>query len=454
MLHPSVNFKQISGGRVLLSTAGSLVLSLGFLGTVMCASSAPSEVPSPPSGIMTSVCAAGRWSDPRLVRMPVGADRIARFPNIAVARLATYIVGTNIRSFDGKTVPPSPLTVATLSGDTVPPPVGDFTFVMPTAVIDDQGALHILWAEPLGGYQRLASDMWPPHRLGSIWTARYRSSTGWSTPEKLFDDGKQLLWEPGSVSDGAMAGVARRWDSSTSHDIGIAFATFTGEYRQPVRLLRLRSQQWLVDSVANTALGGAAQASYGANGSGEYVAYLGIDPSAQADVNSVLFQRSADSGKTWSSPRVVSRSGSTPAHDLQLVSGADGLLHLVWFQTVSGQNVLLRHAQSRDGGTTWSAVDDDATSSPRMRLRAVADACGALHVVYEDWSEGPAYIRIAYRTWKNGWSHTEYPFAGWFGQTPALSVSVTGRPLMAFLGHANLSDTLATDALMYSEQMP
>jgi hypothetical protein len=286
-----------------------------------------------------------------------------------------------------------------------------------------------------------------------VWTASYSVTGGWSAPEKIFDAGQQILWDPVTTAEGALVG--RAFDESKVSRIAVPLDTFTGELTQPVRLLRLVSGAWRVDTVQNSGFGGPISATYGADGTSEYIAYLGIAPKATAaDVNSVLFQRSTDAGRTWSDVRLISRSGTNPAYDLQLVVGSGGSLHLIWFQTTTGDNRLLRHTQSSDGGVTWTPVVDDGQSLPRRRLRAAADACGAVHVIYEDWSGGPESLRLASAVWDRRWLPLQHPFADWFGQTPSLAVTKEGRLLLVFLGHANIADTLARDAPVFSERTP
>jgi hypothetical protein len=402
------------------------------------------------NGIDTPACPAGRWSDPQPVPTKQRASHpSAQHPNVAVGRTKTFVVGNNIPLFDGRMVAEFPLTVVELGGGYITPPPGNFLFVDPTAVVDMQERLHVLWAEPRGEYQRVDTDHWP-RNPPVIWAARFDAASGWSIPEKVYD-GKNLNWPAGPLVRNLRIAESNGVDRNGDGHIALPVTTFTGEPNQPLLLLRLRDGRWTADSVPSPILGGPATARFFSDGPIEYLGLLGAASDGTHDSNSVWFQRSTNGGRTWSALQLISRSGSQPAYWLEIAAGADGIVHLVWLQTTTGNNTIIRHTLSRDHGLTWSPVDDYAVPSERKALRATADSCGVLHIIYEDWTEGPYHRRLEYATWNGRWSTPTSLFPGWSSHTPSLALSAGGRPMIVFQGKAELVDSLSPDRLYHSE---
>lgn len=404
--------------------------------------------------IPASACPAARWGDPHIVAARSQAsDLAAQIPNLAVGRTQAFIVGNNIPKFDGRMVPEYPLTMIALGGAYITPPPGDFLFVWPQAVVDWQERVHVLWAEPSGGYHRVDTDHWP-HQVSAVWTAHYSRATGWSTPERILE-GTNIFWPPGApfqprepVAD---TGSGRGRDGR----IALPVATLTGAPEQPLLLLRLHNGRWSVDTVPNGILGGPADAAYGAGESDtQYLGLLAAAQDGRPDRNSVLVQRSIDGGLTWTPPQLVSRSNGRPANWLQVVVGKAGVVHLVWLQQTTGENRILRHTMSHDHGRTWAPVDDYAIAGIRRILRAVADRCGTLHLMYEDWSRGPDRIHLEYATWNGRWSTPVPPFPGWSSHSPSLAVSADGAPLLVFRGKREPSPAGDPDQTYYSKLKP
>ena len=398
-----------------------------------------------------SPSASGHWSLPRLVSEDA-PPAVAQFPSVAVGAGVVYVVGNQIL-FDAQPVVESPLVSLILGGKGIGRPEGRFHFVMPKAVVDDAGRLHLLWAEPPGEYEQINSDLWPPYRLTSIWTAVYVAGTGWTPPRRLYD-GKQFFWDHAPIASGfgildSATGARRRDDR-----IGIAVSTFTGERGQPQIYLHLRDGGWILGSIPTTTHSGGVFPTLVANGEQLYLAFLGADPNAQSDINSVIFQRSTDGGKTWSASHVVSRSGDRPARAVQVIVEPTGAIHLFWLQSATGEGTVLRHAMSRDDGRSWSPPDDYGTAVERHNLRAVIDSRNVMHVVWENWAEGPHAIRLEHTTWNGRWSAPHQLFAGWRSYTPALVLSERGLPLLVSIGNRASAPIEAVPHTLYSEFTP
>ena len=412
----------------------------------------------PPAGteeraMPPSSCESGHWSEPRPAIAGSGPVRSAQFLNVATGRSQSWIVGTDIPMFDGSPVRESPLTAAAIAGVDIGHPAGRWTFAMPTAVVDNEDQLHVLWAEPPGVHDTFDSGRWPPRQLTSIWAARYSPASGWSVPERIYE-GENLFWTPGPIADGVLRGESVDANASRDDRIGLAVATFTGDPQQPLLLLRRRAARWSVDTIPSLILGGPVEASFGADRAGVYVAFLAPDAKARSDVNSVFFARSSDDGHSWGTARLISRSGSYPAHELQLLVASTGVVHLVWRQTGPDGSVTLRHAMSDDGGTRWGKIDDDGAPGQRKRLRAVMDACGRVHAVYEDWSRGPDIIRLAYVMWNGAWTRPEILFPGWSTQVGAITIAPHGGPRIVFQARPPAADPMSVYQLRYADLIP
>ena len=384
------------------------------------------------------------WDPPQLIgNAPPSTRPGVQFPNVAVGGDRSYVVGTDIKEFDGTAVKESPLTAVTVDdGQIIGKPAGQWSFVMPTAVVSAEGRLHLLWGEPAGGTRPIPTDAWPPRDITALWTASYAPAVGWTAPQRVYE-GKTLLWAPQAVAT-AVASSSAAHSEVSSRRIAVPVATFTGEPDQPVLLLRLGADRWTVENVPNAVRGGPVSPVYAADATREYLAYLGADPRAtSADVNSVLIQRSADSGRTWTPTAVISRSGSLPAQSLQVVSTAASVVHLVWLQTVSTTgDAVLRHTMSRDGGSTWSAPQSGGTPGTWQSMRAASDICGTIHVVYEDWTHGPSAVRLLYASWNGSWTTPVPLFPGWSSRSASLVQSSANEMTLVFLGR-QVRDTLS-----------
>ena len=358
-------------------------------------------------------CSFTRWSKPRSVfATPTEADRALQFLNVAVGLRRNYVVGTNIVQFDGTPVSPSPLTAVELGGRDIGRPSGEWTFSMPTAVVDTEERLHVLWGEPQKPTGVLISDEWPPRRLSAIWGASYAPASGWSVPKEIFT-AEDIFWGPGTIQNRLVSGSTHRIDRTTSEEIVLPVATLAQEPRHPLLLLRLQEEHWNIDSVTDGAVNAGVEPTFASDGTTQYLAFLAPDPTARVDANSVFVKRSSDGGRTWSSARLISRSGNFPAYSLRAAAVSPGIVHLVWLQETGNDRQRLRHSVSRDGGLTWSLIDEDGRLIPRKDLNAVADDCGNLYVTYVDWSAGPDLLRLTLIQWRGKWLSAEPLFAGW-----------------------------------------
>ena len=377
---------------------------------------------------MNQPCGPGEWTTPQSAfKQPAGKRFTAQDPTIAIGDRMSHIAGNNIEIYDGREVDTSPLTIATLKGVLVDLPKGQFNFIRPKIVEDYAGRLHMLWAEPAASDKLLNTGEWGGAQMVSVWAAAYTARTGWTLPKKIVER-KNFLWPQ-----------TRIWKENVTGDAGQAVialpvALFVPETKSPVMLLRLNDGRWSVDSISNDIMSGKNAASFASKGVHEIVSYLSADPDADQDVNSVIVQRSADRGRTWSKAQVVSRSGMQPAYSVQVVIGKDGAVHIVWLQSVGKAAAALRHSVSHDYGESWSIPDAYAGArDDRHELRAVIDNCGVLHVIFENWNLGGNRGHLEHAIWDGGWHAPAKLFTGWYSRSADLTLSVIGSPVLAFM---------------------
>jgi hypothetical protein len=393
-------------------------------------------------------CAQGTWSAPRQVAEgPDLRDAIAQFPSVAIGPTESFVVGNAIATFDESSVRESPFTALTLAGKRIGRPIGRFNFIRPKATIDSRGRLHALWAEPRGGYQTVPGNQWPPRELSAIWTATFDQGSGWSKPQKIYD-GANLFWDSSPMAD--RDNVVSR---SSAPYLNVVAATFTGDAIQPIIWLRYDGQTWTSDSIRTTVLGGPVQPSLAVDGNNLYLTFLAPAPGRARDRNSVFFQRSNDGGKTWTASQLVSRSGMDPAGDVRVIVAANNSIHLLWLQATADDKQIPKHAISRDGGTTWSEPEAFAAPTQRANLRAIVDACGAIHVVWENWQARYPHVRLEYARWLNAWSSLHELFPGWRAMNPALVLSATKRPMLVFVGNIDQGEDDPPIRTLYSKNI-
>lgn len=126
----------------------------------------------------------------------------------------------------------------------------------------------------------------------------------------------------------------------------------------------------------------------------------------------LMFSRSTDGGKTFSTPITVSEatSGELNLQGAALVVDNDGNIHLTWMNFGTNE---VRYAKSTDGGQSFSTpvdvapvtpipstLDNGNYRTPTMTMLAVdrsnTNSSGALYVTWADYSNGDADIFLAY----------------------------------------------------------
>lgn len=384
-------------------------------------------------------CSARKWTRPQPLLTPFTTRRrAARSPSIA-GDTDLYIVGNDLLFFDQPVTVEENLTAWRVGRGSIGAP-GRRLFVSPKAILDSSGRLHVVWGEPDTNAPEIAPYKWSLVRTSSIWSATYDPLRGWSRPMRVYSG--SIGWDRATV--GAV--------SPRANEEGLIVVP---DHAGGVIVLQLRDGKWDVARVGTTLE--PAYASVLALATRRLLAIVAADAPAQNadrtsfhDVNSVgLF--GADARGAWRPLVRLQRSGDQPAMELKLLEGAEGRVHLVWRQIIRGDSFAIRHIESHDGGDSWSEPSDLLPGRAIQNLRAAADACGRVHVIYEDWREGSAYVRLGYATWDSRWSKPQPLHPGYIAAEAALHRRADGALFLAFLGtHGRPEDRRGWE-MFYSE---
>jgi hypothetical protein len=354
-----------------------------------------------------SSCRYGPWSLPRQASANNDPTNAVGWTSIVGAKGRNYVAGNLFPRHPTAQMGEGPISVATLQGDDVGRPVGQFLFFNPQLSVDASDRLHLLWGEPADAKTPVTAQDWSHQAITSIWTAVHQGGTTWSAPRKVYS-GEKLHWDRGMTPDDDGLGENR-----------IALVPVENHRAAPGVLGVFR---FTGDSIVASTIEPFSTPLYPSIVAlGRTVLLALVAPArdrlpGQAtgyDVNSVWIQRSLDGGATWEKEVLISRSGSTPAYELRLVSSPDGTLHLVWIQSRTDGTAVVRHVVSADSGVTWSApIDLEVTPVQFAKLHVVVDACGVVNVIHEYLDFDAGQTRVEYATWDGRWS----PIASLFSE--------------------------------------
>jgi len=378
-------------------------------------------------------CPPIQWAVPTPASADTAQGAVARFASLAVGSGGRrFVVGNDIMFFDAPSVPAAPLAAWDERGQSIGRPAGPFSFILPRAAVDASGRLHLLWGEPAEAPRSRPAYEWPLQAV-QVWTASYTPDGGWSVAEKLYQ-GEPIGWEFATLSDPSTTG---------SSEIVVAASRKATALGGGVLLARFDGLRWATSEVPFPwPLAGPLYPSAVVRVRRLFLAFISADPDADSDVNSVWLRASADGGASWEAPRLVSRSGSTPALDVHVLAGPNDELRFVWLQNVTvergpGAPAVVRQMLSRDAGAAWLPPSDLGGAGPRGRVRAAVDRCGRTHVLFEDISRGADASRLAHAVWDGRWSAQTALFPSLLAFDPDLRVerAATGeRLVLAFVG--------------------
>jgi len=306
------------------------------------------------------------------------------------------------------------LLVRDVMGRSLGQPTGAFWFLAPRAVVDADGVVHLVWAEP---DRTTAPERtpWGALQPASLWAASYHASRGWSAAVQLYAG--RFSWRKGLLDgiarDGDRLGFAIRGPRRTGE--GLLFVT-------------RHSGQWQVYVVDPGA--GGAYLSAVLRGRTVILASIEADRSVGADQNSVFVRTSGDGGATWSPAHLVSRSGATPADNVRLRVTRDGTLLLLWSQTRQDGSQVLRLVWSNDQARSWSAPQDLPLPGPISTPQIVLDGCDRLYAAFEHPTSPGSHVDMA--TWRGQWQSPKHLPQADGGADLSLALGIDGRPVLYF----------------------
>jgi hypothetical protein len=368
-------------------------------------------------------CEYGAWTP--LKRLAgIDSSAVARLPSVAGMNGHTYVAGNNLRMMLGGPLPDHLLTAWDLGHGDLGAPSGGRFFGEPIIAGLERGQLLLVWGEPdsLSGTQL---EDWMTPRTQVRW-ATYDMHHGWSPARTLYR-GTETVWGNGQSA------ASRR-----SRDGAIHLAVPTA---YNLKYARFADGAWQSANVPDVPSASYAGIAVDATGRRIRIAFLGAVSGHGPDRNSVFLVRSDDGGTTWKEPQVISRSGHTPALRVSLGYLSPSTLHLLWTQDTTGDLIpeLVRHSISRDDGATWSPLPSLVPPVGFRDGRTIIDACGTVHLVYEDWGGGGENGHIDYVRFERGrWTPIEHLFAGVNSMNGVISTPDSRRLLlvgMAFADH-------------------
>jgi hypothetical protein len=326
-----------------------------------------------------------------------------------------YVFGNNVLFYDRPVTIGKTLTAWRVGTGAIDGPAGDLAFESPKATLDSAGRIQLLWAEPPAHDPVIPAYRWPVLPSASLWAASYDSARGWTRPAQIYSG--PILWKNAAVGDaGGSAGspvVAVPKEAG-----GVIVAAFVGGV-------------WSTSTAADSSA--SAYASPIDLGGRRLLAVVRADDSQSHDINSIFLYRQDGEGP-WMLWQQLQRSGERPALEVRLIRGAHGRLHLVWRQMMRENYLVIRHMHSDDGGASWTAPKDLLPGGLIQSLQGALDGCGRLHVLYEDWGDGPNAVRVGHAVWDDGWSSPQRLHPDYIATDFSLLTRADHSLSLAFLG--------------------
>ena len=317
------------------------------------------------------------------------------YPTVVRQGAKRVVFGDDIVDFTDAPMPDPLLTVWVGDTQELRAPPGGHLFAYPLAG-ESNGQIVLVWGEPDSTRAHSRLDWPPPTKL---WSAVSLDGVTWSDPVLVLNETSRV-W-------GATHGPS----FAASRDGVLHLAT-------PVRegLMYLRYEHgWHARRIPT--VDGAAEATIVSDTSGTHivVAFLGALAVVGGDENSVFVTRSDDAGGSWSAPALVRRSGAHPAFNPILLRTGQNDLDLLWAQDTGGDELpdAVMHYASNDAGVTWAPQDSLSVGHGILRLLAAGDRCGAVHVLFEDWTTRFSGVHTEYvRLVAHHWTDVRHLFAG------------------------------------------
>jgi hypothetical protein len=364
----------------------ALALCLFGLALVATFGAAKDRLPAPS-------CRYDGWSDP-VALTPENA--ILRSPQIALAAEHAAVTGDNVVELGNAPLDPIVFRAYTTSGINLGTPVGlARTPAYPAAAADHRG-LFVSWAEATEPMS--TAKEWLDAPTSSVWFATHSPPGGWSAPRQIYTGSRRV--------DMKRSGNVLIDQSSRVHTL------FIDDRLVPSVLIHAIVDTALAVDSLRIGMGTFLRAAM--TSADEIVAaYVGFDGETRTSGIVYVSVWQEDSG--WRTPRMLPGSESGDAADVNTLWS--GHRALVMWRTRVG----IAHAWSDDGGRTWQ-VGEQLRSGSIDRVRAAADPCGNVHVVYEDWvDEGRPSIGYSILDRSGSWMSQPRPLPNTDAIEPAIA---------------------------------
>lgn len=397
-----------------------ICIAMAWCGVVCSAAVAETTVLHPARQTASASCPAARWSQPRVIHL--GGAAVARWPSVSESDRTLVIAGTNIQRL-ADTLRDSSLIFWTSREGRLRNPRPSRPPIVPQVLIDRDGTNHLIWAEsPRDSLVSVGQAR--DEQQKSVWSSERRRRAAWTRPHVILS-ARSVLWLD--------AALLRTRDGRTLFVVVSA----QGVVNEPPGLFVLRwtDNTWTAHRIDGTR--GAIHPSLAEDDRGRlHLGFIMPVYDTIPDANSVFYSRSMNSGATWTMPQLISRSGTRYASEVSLVASRTGGLHLIWAQNLTGGPVpqVIRHVGSFDGGVTWSAPRDLRVNPGFTSLRAVSDSCGRVHVVFQDWNDGPDRVHLGYAGFDRSWGAVALPFGKLIAVDPRLVRLDDGTVSLFFVG--------------------
>ena len=235
--------------------------------------------------------------------------------------------------------------------------------VYPQLVVDKEGAVHVVWKDHIGQYT-------------DIFYARRSSDGTWSSPQNISNtpsisgliDQQLLAVDRGSVHVVWQDDVGPPWHTEIFH----AKRSSDGTWSSPQNVSN------------NPGYSGTPQLAIDEIGA-VHLVWNDLD---QNGWRVILYARRSSDG-TWSSPQNIS-STPGPSESPRLAVDGGGTVHLVWQDSIPGNDEIFYAKRSSDG--TWSSPqnisNNPGSNSLAPGLQLAVDGGGVVHVVWQDDTTG------------------------------------------------------------------
>lgn len=423
--------------RHTLPTAGALGLGILLLGG---AHPDPNEIRSSrrAAGTTASTCAIPDLSN----RARIGASGLSLsvgfvHTRVAVGRSAIIVVGNGPATDRQTTQPPAAsqfrgllIDLARGTTRTIPPPSPIGYLDHPVAAIDDEGVVHLVWAD-LSKLAIVSTDTvrTAAPAFDALWYAQYRGGR-WSAPERVLS-GPRVLWDNDAP------------DLSVTPDgLVLAFPAVSPNLPPTVHVAR-RSSRGL-GGVWRVAHGGLDYFAAYANGvampnGSVVVAYAGPNRAVRGDGQAMHATVTADGGATWRPPVLVRGGDGRPSMRVRLVR-TRSTIHMFWAQSTSEalRPELVEHAESRDEGTSWTRLAPMTRYGVHIHdFHAAADACDRVYVVLNVSNQGGQRLTVASQWTGGSWAAPD-TLAGDDASRPTEAVHIAAGPYGGALAIATI----------------